>query len=169
MMKTIRLLSVLILVFTLSSAYAQKVKTYKVWVTLINETKHKGILYSANEDKFVILGEDLNQINIDPQTIDVIKVRRDGSVGKGAWIGAVGGLLAGAIVGYASESGSGWEDVGAVGGGILGAPLGALIGVGVGSAKKKFILNGDRGTYTSILSKLKQYTPQQNYLNNEEK
>lgn len=158
-MKTIRILFVLSLVFTLSSTYAQKVKTYKVWVTMMDQSTIKGTLHSAHSDELLIVGEDLNPQKIVPSDIQTIKVRRVGNVGRGAWMGAIGGLVAGAVAGYASESGSGWEDVGAVGGGILGAPAGALIGTAAGSGKITFKINGDQSSYLSLLPRLQTYAP----------
>ncbi|MFX0555803.1 hypothetical protein ACOCEA_03350 [Maribacter sp. CXY002] len=158
-MKTLRFLSILSLVFTITTGYAQKVKIYKVWVTLVNQKQVNGTLYAANEDELVVLGEDLTQMKFVPENIQAIKLRREGNVGKGAWIGALGGLAVGSIAGYASESGSGWEDVGAVGGGILGAPIGTLIGLAVSSGKTKYQINGNKDTYNSFLPKLQQYAP----------
>jgi hypothetical protein len=159
-MKTLRFLSMLSLVLTMTTGHTQKVKTYKIWVTLVNQKEVKGTLYTASEDTLVILGEDLAQLTFVPGTIREIKVRRVGKGGKGAWIGAVSGLVAGALIGYASESGSGWEDVGAFAGGILGASVGALIGTGVGSSREKYVINGNRATYNAFLPRLQQYAPQ---------
>ena len=161
-MKTIRFLFILSLVLTMATGNAQKVKIYKVWVTLVNQKQVKGTLYAANEDELVILGEDLTQLKFVPENIQTIKLRREGSFGKGAWIGAISGVVAGALLGYASESGSGWEDVGAVGGGIVGAPIGALIGMGLSSGKAKYRINGNRDTYNSFFPILQQYAPHKN-------
>ena len=161
-MKTLRILLVMILTFALPSAYSQKVKTYNVWVTLTDDTQLRGYLYSADASALVIKREDFTKQTILPETISVLKLRRENSLGKGAWIGALGGLVLGAAAGYAAESGSGWEDVTAIGGGIIGVPIGALIGVGVGSFKKNFDINGDRALYLSRLPELQKYAPQKN-------
>ena len=158
-MKTLRIFLAMILAFAVVSAYSQKVKTYKVWATLTDNTQLRGFLYSAAAEGLVIKGEDFAEITILPETIAVLKLRRENSLAKGAWIGAAGGLVLGAAAGYAAESGSGWEDFGAMGGGIIGAPIGALIGVGVGSFRKTFIVNGDRATYQSHLAALQEYAP----------
>ena len=68
-------------------------------------------------------------------------------------------MAVGSIAGYASESGSGWEAIGAVGGGILGTPIGALIGMGVGLGKEKFMIHGNSDTYGSLLPMLQKYIP----------
>ena len=151
---------ILTLIFTLTSTNAQKVKTYKIWVTLVNQEEIKGTLYAANEDELVILGEDLAQIKFTPGKIREIKLRRVGKGGKGALIGGVSGLVIGAAAGYLSESGSGWEDVGAVGGAILGAPIGTILGALIGSGKERYPVNGNREIYNSLLPILEQYAPQ---------
>ena len=161
-MKTLRIFLALILAFAVVSAYSQKVKTYKVWATLTDNTQLRGYLYSAAAEGLVIKGEDFAEKTILPETIAVLKLRRENSLAKGAWIGAAGGLVLGAAAGYAAESGSGWEDVTAIGGGIIGVPIGALIGVGVGSFKKNFDINGDRALYLSRLPELQKYAPQKN-------
>ena len=98
-MKTFQYLLLISLVFTLSTSNAQKVKSYKAWVTLINNKEVKGVLYSANEDGLVLRDKDLmDTIAIDAGTIEVIKLRSKGKVGRGALIGAASGLLAGAII-----------------------------------------------------------------------
>lgn len=158
-MRTLTTLLVLICVFIVPSAYTQKVKTFKVKVTLTDNTRFRGYLYSAAADALVIKGEDFTEIKINPETIDVLKLRRENSLGRGAWMGAIGGLVVGAAAGYAAESGSGWEDIGAIGGGIIGAPIGALIGVGFGSFQKTIAIHGDRATYESHLSTLQEYAP----------
>lgn len=158
-MKTLRTLLALALACTLPSAYSQKVKTFQAWVTLTDNTQIRGYLYSATEEALVIKGEDFAEKTILPETIAVLKLRRENSLGRGAWMGALGGLVVGAAAGYASESGSGWEDIGAIAGGLIGTPIGALIGVGVGSAKKTFIVQGDRAIYEAHLSQLQEYAP----------
>jgi hypothetical protein len=153
------------LVLTMTAGHTQKVKTYKVWVALVDQQEVKGTLYAANEEGLVILGEDLNQLKFVPENIRAIKVRRAGGPGKGAWIGAVSGFAAGALVGAASASGSSGgdiisDDVVSIGSGFLGAPIGALIGFGVGSGKTTYRINGNRDTYNYFLPKLQEYAPQ---------
>lgn len=159
-MKMFRSLFILTFFLTLTTASGQKIITYKIWITQVNQNQTKGILYSANKDELVILGEDLTQITFLPENIQVIKLRREGKSGKGAWIGGLGGLVIGAAAGYAIESGSGWEDVGAVGGGLLGVPIGAIAGALIGSNKERYNIHGDIHTYYLFLPKLQKYAPQ---------
>lgn len=156
-MKLLRIFLVLIFAYAPPSAHAQKVKTFKAWVTLTDNTQLRGYLYSAGDEALVIKGEDFAEKTILPESIAVLKLRRENSLGRGAWMGAIGGVAVGAAAGYASESGSGWEDLGAISGGMIGAPIGALIGVGIGSFRKTFAINGDRATYLAHLFTLQQY------------
>jgi hypothetical protein len=158
-MKTLQFLSIISLVLTMATGHAQKVNTYKIWVTLINQKEVKGTLYSAHEDELVILGEDLAQLKFVPGNIRVIKLRRVGKGGRGAWIGALGGFAASTMICYASESGSGWEDLCPFGGVVFGAPIGTLIGIGVGSGREKYSINGNRDAFNSLLPKLQEYAP----------
>ena len=156
-----RTLAVLLLFFcVLQPANGQKVKTYKIWVALLDGTKVKGALYAVNEEQLVVVGEDLKRTQLDPKEIKVIKFRRAGSIGRGAWIGAIAGLFAGAIVSVAVDD-SGWDwGYAAAGGGVVGLPVGAVIGMGIGSVKKKFVINGDENAYRLHLSMLQKYAPQ---------
>ena len=158
-MKTLRILLAMSLSLTLHTVYPQKVKSFKVIVTLTDNSQYRGYLYSVAADALVIKGEDFAEITLKPETIEELKVRRENSLGRGAWIGALTGLAVGAAAGYASESGSGWEDIGAIGGGIIGAPVGALIGVGIGSFHKRIVIHGDRAVYQSHLATLQKYAP----------
>ncbi|MEE4177765.1 MAG: hypothetical protein V2I46_09665 [Bacteroides sp.] len=159
-MKTLRLLFVLTLACTLSAAHAQKVKTYKAWVTLMDKTEVKGTCYAANEDEFVILGEDLNQIGFAPESMAAIKFRRQGNTGKGAWMGAIAGATIGVVIGLASTQDAYIsQGGGALIGGLIGAPVGALAGAGLNSGREKFLVNGDQATYLALLPRLRQYAP----------
>ena len=159
-MKPLQLLLILTIFFgfTLSPAYGQKTKSYRAWVTLMDKTKVNGVLYAANEDALTILDQNRSLIKYDPELIERIKVRRQGSIGKGAWIGAAGGLFLGAVAGYAFEGEDSFEGTGAASGGVIGIPIGALIGVGIGSGKEKFTVEGDRDTYLSLLPWLQKHT-----------
>lgn len=160
-MKTLRPLCLLLFIFTLTAVDAQRVRTYKVWVTLLDETNIRGTLYAANQDQFVILGEDLAQLGFAPENLQEIKVRRRGNVGKGAWIGALSGAVVGGVAGLAGGD-VGFIDAEAIGAGyaILGATIGTLSGMAIGSGKEVYIINGDRNVYKSLLPELQQYAPE---------
>jgi len=161
-MKTLRFLSVLTLVFALSTAYAQKVKTYRAWVTLSDETRIKGTFYSAGTDALILMGEDLNEIRIDPKTVKTISLRRKGSVGKGVWIGALSGAVVGGIAGYASgDDEPGWfsstAEEKALGNAIFLSFPGAGVGALIGSARTIFAVNGNYQTYLNSRAELEKY------------
>ena len=164
-MKTLHQLCVLTLAFTLTTGLAQKVNTYKAWVTLMDKTVIKGTCYAVNEDEFAILGEDLSQIRFVPENIESIKLRRKGNTGKGAWMGAIAGATIGVAIGLASTPQDSYyfsQGAAAFVGGVIGAPVGALVGVGLNSGRERFLLNGDKDTYLTLLPKLQQYAPHKN-------
>ncbi|MCO5723362.1 hypothetical protein [Robiginitalea marina] len=160
-MKTLRPLCLLLFIFTLTAVDAQRVRTYKVWVTLLDKTNIRGTLYAANQDLFVILGEDLAKLGFSPESLQEIKVRRRGKVGKGAWIGALSGAVIGGTAGLAGGD-VGFIDAEAIGAGyaILGATIGVLTGMAISSGKEVYIINGDRNVYKSLLPELQQYAPE---------
>ena len=161
-MKTFRHLYVLTLVFSLTSGHAQKVYTYKAWVTLIDKTVVKGTYYAANEEEFVILGEDLNQIGFAPENMEAVKLRRQGNTGKGAWMGAIAGATIGVVIGLASTQDAYIsQGAGALIGGLIGAPVGAIAGASLNSGREKFMINGDRDVYLTLLPRLRKYIPHQ--------
>lgn len=158
-----RTLAVLLLFFcVLQPANGQKVKTYKIWVALLDGTKVKGALYAVNEEQLVVVGEDLKRTQLDPKEIKVIKFRRAGSIGRGAWIGAASGVVAGVLVGLAADDEDDIivKEASIGGGGILGLFIGTGLGIGIGSAKKKMVVNGDENAYRLHLSMLQKYAPQ---------
>ena len=161
-MKTLRLLPVLALVFSLTAGHSQKVKTYKAWVTFTDDIRIRGTFYSAETDGLMLIGEDLNEIRIDPKKVKTISLRRKGSVGKGVWIGALSGAVVGAIAGYASgDDEPGWfsstAEEKAAGGAIFLSFPGAGIGALIGSARTVFAINGNYQTYLTRLPELEKY------------
>lgn len=157
-MKTLRFLTMLILGCTLAPVSAQKIPTHKIWVTLVNQQQEKGTFYAATEQELVILKADLTQLKLLPENIQIIKIRRQGNVGKGAWMGAVGGAVIGAVIGMASTQDAYiTQGEGALIGGLIGTPVGALVGAGIYSGREKYLTNGNKEIYLSFLPKLQQY------------
>jgi hypothetical protein len=166
MRNTLHYIVLIALICSFSSVRGQKVKAYKAWVTLNDETKVRGILYAASEDGLIVLDKDLadSLVTVDATTIVMIKVRKKGNVGKGVLIGTAGGAALGAILGLA---GGGDEDdcyiwcftaeeyalMGAVTLALPGAGVGALIG----SSRKKFGINQNLDTYGYHLPELQGY------------
>ena len=161
-MKPLPCLFALSLTFTITTATAQKVKAYKTWVTFTDEIRIKGTFYSADTDGLILMGEDLNEIRIDPKNVKTISLRRKGSVGKGIWIGALSGAVVGGIAGYASgDDEPGWfsstAEEKAVGNAIFFSFPGAGIGALFGSKRTIYAINGDYQTYMAQLAELKKY------------
>ena len=128
----------------------------------MDETKISGTLQAVKEKQIILVDEDLYRINLDSKEIDVIKLRRVGSMGRGAWIGAASGIVAGALVGAAShdENDLLLKEASMGGGGVLGLLIGTGLGIGIGSAKKKLVVNGDENAYRLHLPVLREYAPQ---------
>lgn len=153
-------LMILLLCFcAFSSAYTQKVETYKVWITLLDKTKVEGILYAANEHELVILNAQLEQRIFSAENIEVIKIRREGKRGKGAWIGAATGFIINAAIILADGFYDGIEAEGILIGGVTTGALGGFIGMGIASGKKKFVVNGSKTTYLKHLAQLQRFAP----------
>ena len=169
-MKTLRFISTLLTLLTLTTVHPQKGKTYKAWATLMNDTKVKGILYSANEEGILLMDYTLvdTVAYLDHAKIDVLKLRKKGNVGKGAWIGAISGAAIGAIIGFSSGDDPEGAILGAtaeqkaLGIGLGLAVPGTGIGALIGSGKKKYVLNGDSNKYLGCLQELRGNALQQN-------
>ena len=84
----------------------------------------------------------------DYRSIQKIRISRPKVLGRSILIGAVAGIIAGAIIGYASGDDSGWFALTAgdkaIFGGLIGGGTGTLIGASIGKeSEKKFLINGD--------------------------
>jgi hypothetical protein len=95
--------------------------------------------------------------------IDKMKIRKHGSIGRGIVFGALIGVGVGAIVGLATYKkpapSNGWftsidfgPGVSALGGAIFGILPGTIIGGIIGSKKRKFIVNRNRGKFMDMKS-----------------
>ena len=140
---------------------SKKNKIYKVWITMLDDSKVQGVLYSA-DNEFIKISKNnsfdfSNLTTINFQNIDVIKIRRKGKIGKGAWIGAASGVGFGVILGLASEN-DGWEGLVATGAGFFFGVIGTGVGAGVGTIKKKIHINGNIEIYKSHLEEIKSYS-----------
>lgn len=169
-MKNLMLL-IIVLICSISVSNSQnkkkKVIVHKVWVTLMDESKQMGYLYSAKEQEIKITKKNSMDINnlitIDASTIQLLKIRRKGKIGRGVWIGALSGLATGAIIGFLS----GDDDPGilsfnaeakATGLGLTFAVLGSGIGALAGTKKEKVEINGDLKLYKNKLSIIRSYS-----------
>lgn len=154
-----------------------KIKEYKIWITTIDQTKVKGILYFADERGInLFISKKLNDSNmrfVEAQNIDYIRIRRSAKIGTGIWVGALTGFAVGGMVGLASgddpektvnygflgtytHQGSSAGDKAMVIGLISSVP-GAAVGAIIASKKVKIIINGNFETYQNKLNKIKSY------------
>jgi len=155
------------LILCCTLGYTQKIKTYRVWATLTNGDKVNGAVSAANEEGLVILNWETRDTvaRIKGEEIKVLKFRRKGSMGRGAWIGAVSGAAAGIITGFIDgDDEGGWfamtAEEKAVAAGIGLAIPGTFIGLIVGSLPKRMVIKGDRDTYLELLPEIKMYVLQ---------
>lgn len=162
--RIVTLLGILLMVCPLvmnAQTKSKKVKSYNVWIKMIDHSKEKGILYAADETYIKIAknrtSDDSNVKTIDPQTIDVIKIRRKGKVGNGALIGGLSGIGLSAIIGVSSDEGFFSKEESAAIAGILFVPLGTGIGALTGSKSEMIEINGNLNNYLNWLKLLQSY------------
>jgi hypothetical protein len=154
-----------------SPGFAQKTKVYRAWVTLTDGDQINGAMSFANEDGLVILDWNTRDTVavLEGKQIKVLKFRRKGAMGRGAWIGALGGAAAGVIIGLADgdDVQEGYWDIWnytaeqkAVAAGIVLAVPGTFIGMIIGALPKRFPIKGDNETYLASLPQIQQYVVQ---------
>jgi len=135
---------------------SKKIQIHNVWVTTMDGSKTKGVLYSADEQSIKISKNNSfsnsSLIVIDSEKIDVIKIRRKGKIGRSTWIGAASGAGFGVILGIAIEDDDDWDGVVGTASGLFFGLVGTGVGAGVGASKKKIQINGNSEIYISNLS-----------------
>ena len=135
---------------------SKKAKIYKVWVTTMDGSKTKGLLYAADEQAIKIAknrsSSSSDLIVIDGEKIDLIKIRRRGKIGRSTWIGAAAGVGAGVIFGLAVDDGEGYGGIVTSASGLFFGLIGTGVGAGVGTIKKKIRISGNSELYRSNLS-----------------
>ena len=168
-MKTIKLITLMVIILSMNFVYTQekvkKVKIYKTWVSLIDESEIFGVLHQLNDSSILVTDiktEISQEINI--SDIQKIKIRRKNSIGRGALIGGASGLVVGGMVGY--MSGDDPEGISlfkmtaeekAVFNGVIFIPFGAGAGILIGTIKKKFDINGSISNYNKNIRELREY------------
>lgn len=138
----------------------------------------KGVLYAVNDSSVLVSNSlvkkdystgkfELSKISFNE--IDLIKIHRKNSVGRGIWIGALTGFATGGLIGWMSG-----DDPPPVPGsftfmrlsagdkakmyGSLLAVTGALTGGLIGVLEHKIPINGSMGNFNRNKSRLKKYT-----------
>lgn len=170
----------LLLVFTVSalSQNKKKSKIYKIWVHTVSEPyKVKGYLYETGDDFITIINDSSegngNMSSIKIEEIRKIKLRKNGSVGKGAWMGGLIGMGTGIAIGYIDgDDDPGWfsysAEEKALSWGATLTIVGAGTGVFIGTRTKKFTFDQNLDVYTSLRDEINQYTLKKNQaINNE--
>ena len=147
-----------------SFGFTQKTKIYRAWITDTDGTTVSGALTSATEDGLVVLDwKNRDTVaEIEPGQIRVLKFRRKGATGRGAWIGAVSGAAAGILIGFADgDDEEGWfaftAEEKATAAGIGLAIPGTFVGMIIGSLPKRMVIKGDRQAYLGFLPEIQTY------------
>ena len=159
-----------------SSLFAQKQekKTYEVRIKLLDGQREKGRLSFAQDHTLLLYPQFKWQIadsvlRVDPKTIEWIKVRRKGKIGRGVAIGAGLGLASGLILGFAQGDDPGadcqecWSiwalkaEQYAMAYSFILTPVGALGGALIASKSKKFEVHGNLEVYRDLLPELRMY------------
>jgi len=147
-------------------AQNNKIKIYKVWLTLVDGSTVRGDFYSANIEGIKIRDNslDISKLTLTkPQNIQILKIRRRGKIGKGVWVGVVSGLALGGLIGLID----GDDEPGflimtaeekAVSLGIAFAFVGSGVGPLIASGRKKIVINGDLKNYEKQLEVLQNYS-----------
>ena len=141
----------------------KKVKTYKIWITMMDKSKEKGILYAADEAYIKISKTNAldasNLTVIDAQNIDQIKIRKKGKVGTGALIGGLSGVGLSVLAGVSADTdGFFSQEETAMLTGILFVPLGTGIGAAIGSSRQNIAVNGNINNYLNWLKAIQSYS-----------
>lgn len=143
-----------------------KIEVHKVWITLIDGSKVKGNLYSADKLGLKITDNvsfDIsNLIDVDAEKIDQIKIRRKGKIVQSTLKGGLYAAVFGGLIGLASDGDGGYVSfskgemaaAGAVIFGVLGSGIGAL----VGTYKEKITINGNLKNYERQLEVIQRYS-----------
>ena len=165
-------LAVLIIALAVGGLYAQdntpRMKIYRTWISLDNVPYEiKGSLYQISDSAVFVSSAvkirhyaanryEITELHYN--TINTIKIRRSGSVRRGALLGAISGFAAGFLIGNITTS----EDwiTGPEVGVIIGVPsalAGAGLGAILGSSKITIPINGKTNSFNQNKNKLREY------------
>ena len=173
-MRTSKTIACLILCCCANSIKAQDTLTrnmiYKTTVRILSDPsfKCKGALYEVKDSSISISSrriEDYNSGKVESLSFPVgdlklIHTRKTGNGGKGAWIGAVSGLAAGALLGLAATNGTLLSPAGDMAlygsfGALLGTPIGFTVGRIAGHKKTR--INGSMDEFNLNKDELTDY------------
>ncbi|WP_420378252.1 hypothetical protein [Gilvibacter sp.] len=159
----------LILIFSISFTYGQeqeKLKTYKVMVKKMDGTRVRGYFIKADKNGITVdvskRFEEDGLVVIAAADIAKIKLRRKGSITRGALIGLATGTAIGGLAGYTAGDDRGGfvsftkEEKAVILGTFFGL-CGTVIGAVIGTSRKKFYIYGSNDNYRKELPILQQY------------
>jgi hypothetical protein len=156
---------------TPSSGQTAKPKTrvYNAIVSTVHEgTAYRGVTLEVGDSYITILSKG-EEIRLQSASIKTIRFKRKASVGRGAVIGGVTGLVLGAIIGFADGDDqcppgswciySATAEEKALAGGLVLCAAGTMVGVIAGAAAsgQKIRINGDQTTFQSKQEEMKKY------------
>ncbi|MEJ8756347.1 hypothetical protein WG947_05035 [Pontibacter sp. H259] len=176
-------LILLVLLSITFGAYAQAIPSdkinYRAWIYLRNNKQvQKGMLLETSDSAVHFIDKSLLKrgylVNpplpavIPVSSIERIKLRRKHSLTTGALLGALGGVITGAVIGYASGDDecdpATWcifvytAEEKATFGAILGVIPGTGLGLLLGSKRETIYIRGDQNQYNSQRNGLQKYT-----------
>ncbi|WP_179022262.1 hypothetical protein [Winogradskyella forsetii] len=171
-MKTLALKIFIVLFFYVAS-YGQeqsksnnKVALYKVWVHTDTE-KVKGFFYDVDENGITISKTkkiDLKTLVFVPaEKINIIKIRKRGSVAKASLIAGLAGATMGYVIGLSDgDDDAGWfsltKEEKATAGGIVACIPSGIIGALIGSSRKKITIDYKMDNYKKQLRLMENYS-----------
>lgn len=152
-----RLIVLGMLIMTLANVQAQKkdkkVKIYKVWVKLYDNSKHKGYLFFVDDGSVNIVSKKNKEekTNIKAKDINTLMLKRKGKGWRNILYGFLGATLATEVALLATnadgENSYIPNEVSAILTGVfLGAPIGAL----VGSKRRRYNLLGNEELFREL-------------------
>lgn len=134
-------------------------KMYKIWVTLDKAPyKHKGYFHHLSDSSMFatnsfssqeIFNEPLDLVDIGIKNIEIIKIRRKGSVSQGALIGGLSGFVIGSIIAITNKK-EGGDVIRKFG--FYAVPLttiGAGIGILFGAKRTKIKIKGKMSNFNT--------------------
>ncbi|WP_178990195.1 hypothetical protein [Winogradskyella schleiferi] len=143
-----------------------KVALYKVWVNTDTE-KVKGFFYAVDETGITLSKTkkiDLETLLFVPaEKINIIKIRKRGSVAKASLVGGLAGAALGYVIGLSGgDDDTGWfsltKEEKATAGGIVACIPSGIIGALIGSSRKKITIDYKMDNYKKQLGLMEKYS-----------
>lgn len=148
-----------------------KVKVHRAWIQKMDDSRVKGYLARLDSTEVVLfvgpLKKSVDTLRVRSSEIKTLKIRRKGSVLKGAAIGALTGALLGTGIGFFDGDDTcrrgEWclftftaEEKAVALGTFLGV-TGGIVGALTGTRREKYTIDGDLNKYYQLLAKLESF------------